>query len=107
MPNEILPCPFCGSERITVQHIRDGAQAICKDCGSKAAPTFHGKDGVDATWEHAREAWNRRTSPSAAERHEGAIPEGWVLVPKQPTKEMAYKAACAHYGVGRVNAVGG
>jgi hypothetical protein len=44
-------------------------------------------------------------SPSDAERHEMA--DGWVLVPKQPTKEMAYKAACSHYGVGLVNSAGG
>ena len=56
-------------------------------------------------------SWNPSTtisaSPSDAERYERAVSDGWQLVPKQPTKEMAYKAACAHYGVGRVNAVGG
>ncbi|NTF54850.1 hypothetical protein G6L12_08085 [Agrobacterium rhizogenes] len=86
------------------------------------------KEAVDRALSEAGSAWgmhltaeNKRNLMEAAisvalphlakpvdgERHEMVAPEGWVLVPKQPTKEMAYKAACAHYGVGRVNAVGG
>ncbi len=35
-----------------------------------------------------------------------AIPEGWQLVPKKPTKAMAYAAACTHYGKRRVDQTG-
>ncbi|UYZ08576.1 hypothetical protein CFBP5507_06125 [Agrobacterium salinitolerans] len=34
------------------------------------------------------------------------IPEGWQLVPIKPTKDMAYAAACAHYGKKRVDQTG-
>lgn len=57
---DLKPCPFCGSDRITVWNIRDGQQAVCKECKSTGTPTFHGKDGREATWAHAAEAWNRR-----------------------------------------------
>lgn len=66
MQSELLPCPFCGSGRVTVWNIRDGQQAVCKECKSTGAPTFHGPDGPKATWVHAVEAWNRRAALSAA-----------------------------------------
>lgn len=65
MASELKTCPFCGSDRITVQCIRDGQQAICKDCGSKGKPVFHGPKGPDATWGEAVDAWNTRPSPVA------------------------------------------
>ena len=64
--SELLPCPHCGSDRITVMNIRDGQQAVCKDCKSCGSPTFHGKDGFQATWGHAVAAWNRRASLAPA-----------------------------------------
>nr|WP_312970663.1 Lar family restriction alleviation protein [Brucella intermedia] len=65
MASELKPCPFCGSDRITVQCIRDGQQAICKDCGSKGKPVFHGPKGPDVTWGEAVDAWNTRPIPVA------------------------------------------
>ncbi|WP_421580864.1 Lar family restriction alleviation protein [Shinella sp. M31] len=59
---KLASCPFCGSDRVTVWNIRDGQQAICKECKSTGAPTFYGPDGRDATWRHAVEAWNRRSA---------------------------------------------
>lgn len=35
-----------------------------------------------------------------------AIPEGWQLVPIKPPKDMAYAAACAHYGKKLVDQTG-
>jgi len=60
MSNKLLPCPFCGSDRITVMPIRDGAQASCKDCCAKSEPMVHGPNGVNSTWEGAHASWNRR-----------------------------------------------
>ncbi len=64
-PAELKPCPFCGSDRITVMNIRDGQQAVCKDCHSSGQPTFHGPDGFNATRGHAVAAWNRRAEAKA------------------------------------------
>lgn len=63
---ELMPCPFCGSDRITVWTIRDGQQAVCKDCKSTGAPTYHGPAGFEQTRNQAAEAWNRRAAPPAA-----------------------------------------
>src|SRR5690606_16778235 len=71
-------CPFCGGEA----ELLKGAPGLysaenhlyhakCQSCGASAYD--HGRDGAIA-------AWNRRTPP--------AVPEGWVLVPKDPTEEM-------------------
>lgn len=64
METEMKPCPFCGSDRITVRYIRDGAQAVCKDCNSSATPTFHGPSGYEDTWVRARSKWNVRAHSS-------------------------------------------
>lgn len=66
--DDLKPCPFCGSGRVTVWNIRDGQQAVCKECKSTGAPTFHGLDGPKATWGHAVEAWNRREPETDEER---------------------------------------
>ncbi|WP_192800866.1 Lar family restriction alleviation protein [Brucella tritici] len=63
MASELLPCPFCNSDRITVHNIRDGQQAVCKDCGSHGKPVFHGPKGPEATWGEAVAAWNTRPAP--------------------------------------------
>jgi len=58
----LKPCPFCGSDRITVFNIRDGQQAACKDCKSGGSPTYHGPNGPAATWGEAVKAWNTRAA---------------------------------------------
>ncbi|WP_162792694.1 Lar family restriction alleviation protein [Ochrobactrum sp. 3-3] len=65
MASELKRCPFCNSDRITVHNIRDGQQAVCKDCGSHGKPVFHGPKGPEATWGEAVAAWNTRPAPAA------------------------------------------
>lgn len=82
---ELAMCPFCGSERITVWNIRDGQQAVCKDCHAAGAPAFNG--GADSATVRARAAWNRRAQRQAApvsrdgedfeQLMENAFNEGW------------------------------
>ena len=67
MASELKPCPFCNSDRITVHNIRDGQQAVCKDCGSLGKPVFHGPKGPEATWGEAVAAWNTRPAPAATD----------------------------------------
>lgn len=46
--------------------------------------------------------WAANPAPS-----DHVVPTGYVLVPIKPTKEMAYEAACSHYGRKRVERAGG
>ncbi|OCJ67630.1 hypothetical protein A6U97_02595 [Agrobacterium tumefaciens] len=66
-------------------------------------------DDVDI-WESYYEvpfhALDRIRSSLSAQVQDVAIPEGWQLVPIKPTKDMAYAAACAHYGKKRVDQTG-
>lgn len=71
MADKLKPCPFCGSDRITVQGIRDGQQPICKDCGARSGPEFHGKDGPTSAWQRACAKWNSRAALSKAEGRGG------------------------------------
>lgn len=59
-PFELKPCPFCGSSRITVWNIRDGQQAVCKDCKATGAPAFNKPSDSAATRLEAGALWNRR-----------------------------------------------
>lgn len=107
---KLLPCPFCEG----VAEILPGAPGLysaekplyhakCKSCGSSTYG--HGRDC-------AITAWNRRAPPAAVETHPlptnpvvaheagnvkrnppDAVPEGWVMAPKEPTPEMHEAAA--------------
>lgn len=59
-------CPFCGSDRIAVHNIRDGQQAVCKDCGAMGKPAFYGPEGPEGTRDKAAEAWNIRSAVPVA-----------------------------------------
>lgn len=81
---EIALCPFCGDwgaevAESAVPSIRGGQkQAVyCNTCFCEG-PTAETETG-------AVEAWNRRAAPS--------LPEGYVLVPVEPTAEMLTAAA--------------
>lgn len=67
---ELKPCPFCGGEAFS----RGFRRLECRSCGA---------EGPSGTKDAAIAAWNRR-APS---------PEGWALVPREPTEEMIL-AAC-------------
>ena len=82
----LLPCPFCGGEaglRNTLAERKasspTSAYVMCKSCLASTS-SFEGSTCVSK----AISAWNRRTPP--------AVPEGWVLVPKEPTPEMLFAA---------------
>lgn len=103
MPSETVklsPCPFCGSDRITVFNIRDGQQAVCKDCKSLGAPKFHGPDGFEATWGRAVEAWNRRAIKEPAPQKVKALE--WA---QHPSGKPLWRAQAPHVGWYGVSAI--
>ena len=67
------PCPFCGSDRVTIWNVRDGQQAVCKDCKATAAAAFNGPADMPTAWERARQAWNRRASSLAGDAEPVAV----------------------------------
>ena len=88
--DEIKPCPFCGAggDRIIIQE-----QEPHKHAFATFMPDHHGSATIECagcnigmvedTKEKVIAAWNRR-APAAS----GATPEGWKLVPVEPTPEM-------------------
>jgi len=72
----LAPCPFCGGEaKLTASDVV-GYIIICDNHDCISATDWFGSS------EQAAAAWNRRASPPAA------VPDGWVMVPKEPTPEM-------------------
>lgn len=79
---ELRECPFCGSQHIGFDFVEtystDSSYGIfgCRECG------FHINTSDDRC-ESAEEisAWNRRSSHAS-------VPEGYVLVPVEPTEEQ-------------------
>jgi len=82
---ELLPCPFCGCAatlRVGERMLVD-AHVICEGCSAEG-PGF-GADATEGDFTmEALEAWNRR-----------AAPEGFVMVPVEPTPERLAAAALA------------
>lgn len=75
---ELLPCPFCGGTNIGGK-LREGYSrfVMCGDCGAQCAD-------VDTLPElDCVVAWNRRAAIQQA-----AVPEGFQIVPIEPTPEM-------------------
>lgn len=57
--SELLPCPFCGGEEITIYgNLATGKHASCRSCGLQA-PTETGVTNAQAV-----EYWNTRASPA-------------------------------------------
>lgn len=52
--DELKPCPFCGSDRITVQYFYFRPYIICDKCHAQI-PCYN-------TYPDAKEAWNRRVN---------------------------------------------
>lgn len=65
MSEELKPCPFCGSEYI---ELHGGMHPKCNECGCEQSRVI-GRKSVAV--------WNTRH-----------IPEGYALVPLEPTREM-------------------
>lgn len=62
-PVALKSCPFCGSDRVTIWNVRNGQQAVCKDCKSTGAPAFNGPLENPSAYQRAFDAWNTRASP--------------------------------------------
>jgi hypothetical protein len=105
--HELLPCPFCGG-RAGKPSVGEGASdersgynytvtVMCSECG--ATKTVHSKRGkggwcdenTEDTIQRAAAAWNTRPLADRLEalsQRANAEPEGWKLVPVEPTAEM-------------------
>ncbi len=77
---ELLHCPFCGSADSEMQQAQTEHYVECLECEASTA--------LLSTRREARELWNRRAALRAA-------PEGYVLVPVEPTPEMLMAAGSA------------
>lgn len=87
---ELKPCPFCGGNnlRFNLSDIEGWiAHVECTDCDDMLGPMSEYKydDKADAE-EDAAKVWNRR--PALLEAGQNFL-EGWKLVPKVLTPEMA------------------
>lgn len=96
---ELKPCPFCGGTnlRFNLSDIEGWiAHVECTDCDDMLGPMSEYKypDKEDAE-QDAAAVWNKRPDLSA-QVHEVAIPDGWQLVPKEPTDEMFQAFRLAH-----------
>ena len=80
---ELLPCPFCGGEAERIDFGPDAAEneggscIACKRCQASGPVEFGFKENFIANW-------NRR-----------AAPEGFVMVPVEPTDELTLRIAKA------------
>lgn len=84
---ELLPCPFCGGEAERIDfgpgdaENEGGSCIACRRCQASGPVEFSFKENFIANW-------NRRAALRAA-------PEGYVLVPVEPTPERMAAAALA------------
>lgn len=63
MTKQLKPCPFCGSDRVTIWNAGGGQQAVCKDCRA-TGPVFTREEA----WRQAFTAWNMRTRTGMSRR---------------------------------------
>lgn len=79
MPNtqvdELLPCPFCGSGKISEDFGDESACIRCRDCGTQSGRVYFTADEVESddfsrSEQAARDGWNRR---AALEAHARAL----------------------------------
>jgi len=59
--SDLLPCPFCGNERVAMLVIRDGRRGHCFHCHAEGPPRYHSPKGQPSAEERAIDAWNNRT----------------------------------------------
>ncbi|WP_442881591.1 Lar family restriction alleviation protein [Comamonas sp.] len=56
---ELLPCPFCGSPNVTLEHIQSSAyEAFCEFCGASGP--------CDSEQWRAAKGWNARAMPAVS-----------------------------------------
>jgi hypothetical protein len=85
---KLLPCPFCGAEG--EENLELCANLVqCLECGARGPA----QDGPEILCDPriARTEWNKRALLSERERRTAqgvTVPEGWALVPIEPTDEM-------------------
>lgn len=93
--NGLLPCPCCGG-RAEFDYDDDNLNWIsCNVCGISTDTAYH--TDVDAR-DRLRDVWNLRAAMlQGAAGNSPAIPDGWVLVPVEPTAEMISSGIAAHY----------
>ena len=81
----LLPCPFCGG-KAEFDYDDDGINWIsCSTCGVSTDTAYH--TDVDAR-ETLRDVWNRRALQSGNSAQPVTVPDGYVLVPVEPTEDM-------------------
>lgn len=102
---ELKPCPFCGAAPKTIERPDniDGTEfvyvVVCY-CGGYAA-TAHKmarRKALEQAKKDAIAEWNTRAALAAASAQPVAVPDGWQMVPVDPTKEM--KAAAVKFANG-------
>lgn len=100
---DLLPCPFCGDDSLTVDDCSNGQHeflmVICRACEADGpATTVRANDAPGAADKRAREAWNRRSSPSPvqemtpvgggklkADKYREALDDLWTKSVEGPT----------------------
>ena len=111
--NGLFPCPFCGGRPEEDAggcseydgHEHQDYSINCKSCGAEvycAAGSFEKADIPCSCHHNAREVcvekWNRRAAMlQGADGNSPVIPDGWVMVPVEPTAEMLQSGISAHY----------
>ena len=75
----LLPCPFCGGEPASywIEGPHHNSRNNPDHFRIACCVTLEARTGVEAA-----DKWNRRAALSS-------LSEGWVMVPKEPTEEMA------------------
>jgi len=82
--SELLPCPFCGG-KASVRHERDlyldryqRHFVKCGSCGASGSEKIANEDDAYGAIQSVLAGWNRRSQE----------PDGWQLVPVEPTLIM-------------------
>lgn len=108
--DELLPCPFCGAGETRFHEVGHwtGMQSVviavrikhwCPRADGQPQSNF---EIAGKTREDAIAHWNKRAAPPAP-----AVPEGYVLVPVEPTPEIiaaGWFGGEMHIALGHANA---
>ncbi|EBO9637364.1 restriction alleviation protein, Lar family [Salmonella enterica] len=103
--NGLLPCPFCGGKahQLTIERDDDphfgGDVITCTECGASSHVEFGFKENLKSAWNSRAAMFRDLSQPvdpqiSEYERimlqagNSPVIPEGYALVPVEPTDEM-------------------